>query len=131
MINISRNAWYIRYISNVIDTKPTNLCQLIRYFIGATGSYLVVTVIILLFAFFVTYPFGYAFDFYESSFIAMCSIIFDGVLVIIGVRQYYENLPMSKQPNDIHIIPNLGFFSLLYKYIKAVHDKTCPLIKVE
>lgn len=136
MINISRNAWYIRYIMVFSNTIPSNLCQLIRFFLGATLAWLLIGTIGSAVLFLMIYSVGYLFGLVHDGFIMAVSLCFNGWLLAMALRGLSENNIISKDWFYYDITPdweykNPPLFSLFWKWMVSVHDGVCLSIKVK
>lgn len=112
--------------------QPTNLCEFIRKFIAATALYIVIITLAVTLATILLYPVAYPFIEESEAYIMVfiVGILIDGGLLIGALREYTTPKKNTWYNYDINItIPDTGFLTLVYKYISAVHDKTCPLIR--
>jgi len=134
MIIISRKAWYMRFYRTIHASNPDNLCMFARNFIGAVLLHIFLVVILAGIIWFLLLAPAYALGFFHDGFIMSLSLITDGFLLAIFIRSFTEQKRYKDRWMNANILPELRaptLFTLLYKYIVAIHDKTCPLIKVE
>lgn len=133
MISISHKAWYIRYTDTMCNTWPSNVCQLIRFFIGTTLAWAFIIMICSVIFFIMIQPLLYPFG-VGDGFSLMAGLAFDGFVIAMFIRDFVDNGKLTHPiftknllPTDV---PDVTFFKLVKIWLKALHDKTCPLIKI-
>jgi len=133
MIKLNKDSWYMRRTMAFHDFHPDNLCQLIRFMIGSLGIYILSGVLLSALAFFVFYPIAYLTPFAADGFFLGVGLCIDGLIIALTFRQIIEAKNWEDRWFNINVIPDVHavdvpLIKLLWKFLVAIHDKTCPLI---
>ena len=135
MIEISRNAWYIKYIMTVCDYPPSNICQLMRYFMGTTLAWAIMTTVVSLFAFLVIAPGLYYYGIVENVVTMILGVMLDGWLLSMLIRELVDRKKIKNKLLTTDILPNhvpgTSFFRVLTHWFWSLHDGVCLQIKMK
>lgn len=137
MITIDKNAWHYKLFDSVHSTEePTNLCKYVRYTMGALAIWVLAGILLILAGLFTTAPLMYAFGIVEGAFVPMLALVFDGWLLITTLRFWKERgyIPDNALTRDVHVLPPPNKEkrpNIIWEYLVAIKQKTCPLIEVK
>ncbi len=133
---INRNSWYIRLIRFYDRKLPTNLCELIRGTFICLVLALLMAAILLVLTGISLYAFMPIVTNDYDLLLCFTGISFNGFLVFHTANyliEYYDIDNFATRslrlPDEDTEGSEAKFTTVIGKYVKAVHDKTCPIIR--